>query len=92
MENFSRRLLVYHDQEEDFSCPANPSSRLLAKSVRDIVGINGGVIGAGMKHGCTECTHLKRYQSDLLEEGAVFGNDVHVAGVPAEMNEENIVS
>ncbi|KAJ6614466.1 hypothetical protein B0H10DRAFT_2044853 [Mycena sp. CBHHK59/15] len=89
MEHFSRRLLVYHQKDENFSCAANPNTHLLAKSVRDLVGINGGVIPAGMKHGCTECTHVKRYQSDLLDEGAVLGNDVDVAGVTADMNDEN---
>ncbi|KAJ6613065.1 hypothetical protein B0H10DRAFT_1806149 [Mycena sp. CBHHK59/15] len=89
MEHFSRRLLVYHQKDENFSCAANPNTHLLAKSVRELVGINGGVIPAGMKHGCTECTHVKRYQSDLLDEGAVLGNDVDVAGVTADMNDEN---
>ncbi|KAJ7851327.1 hypothetical protein B0H13DRAFT_1905254 [Mycena leptocephala] len=37
-----------------------------------------------MTHGCVGCTHLKRYRSDLIAEGAIFGGDQDVAGEEKE--------
>ncbi|KAF7355375.1 hypothetical protein MSAN_01454100 [Mycena sanguinolenta] len=34
-----------------------------------------------MSHGCTECTHVKRYRSDLIQEGAVLGSNTGVASL-----------
>ncbi|KAJ7826525.1 hypothetical protein B0H13DRAFT_1657484 [Mycena leptocephala] len=87
-EHFSRRLLLFH-KKQDFSCEAHPSTRALAESVRNTIGINGGVLGAAMAHGCTGCTHLKRYRSDLLAEGAVLGHAQDVAGLENE-NADNV--
>ncbi|KAJ7691419.1 hypothetical protein B0H17DRAFT_1133728 [Mycena rosella] len=72
LEHFSRRLIVSHKLEEAFTVPAHSSSQILAETVRDTIGHNGGVISGAMEHGCTNCTHLKRYTSDLVGEGVVF--------------------
>jgi hypothetical protein len=85
IEHFSRRLLLFH-QKRNFSCEAHPSTRLLAEAVRAAIGVNGGILDAAMTHGCVGCTHLKRYRSDLIAEGAIFGGGQDVAG---EENEEN---
>ena len=61
-----------------FHCEAHPSSKLLAQEVRKVIGINGGVLPWSMPHGCTECTHVKRYRSDLIQEGAVLGSTTAV--------------
>ncbi|KAJ6537067.1 hypothetical protein B0H19DRAFT_1038508 [Mycena capillaripes] len=86
VEHFSRRLLLFH-KHDNFSCEAHPSARLLAEAVRATIGVNGGVLDAAMTHGCTGCTHVKRYRSDLIAEGAVLGGDQNVAGV--EENEDD---
>jgi hypothetical protein len=40
-----------------------------------------------MAHGCTDCTHLKRYRSDLLANGVSLGDRVEgVADDPSEPN------
>ncbi|KAJ7035718.1 hypothetical protein C8F04DRAFT_1258599 [Mycena alexandri] len=42
-----------------------------------------------MEHGCTRCTHLKRYTADLVAQGATFDeNDNTVVDSPP--NEENV--
>jgi CxC5 like cysteine cluster associated with KDZ transposases len=76
IENFSRRLLVAHEKEAAFACPAHPSAHLLAEHVRDIVGRNGGSMTSSMVHGCMDCTHRKRYRADLIDEGAILGDNV----------------
>jgi hypothetical protein len=76
IEHFSRRLLVAHRKQDIFSCPAHPSAQLLARSVRNVIGRNGGSIASSMKHGCMDCTHRKRYRSDLINEGAILENSV----------------
>ncbi|KAJ6462620.1 hypothetical protein C8R45DRAFT_1055970 [Mycena sanguinolenta] len=78
LEHFSRRLLVAHRRDETFHCEAHPSSKLLAQEVRKVVGANGGIPPSSMPHGCTECTHIKRYRSDLIQEGAVLGSTTAV--------------
>ncbi|KAJ7679827.1 hypothetical protein B0H17DRAFT_1138965 [Mycena rosella] len=89
IEHFSRRLLHFHKQE-NFACEAHPSTRLLAEAVRAAIGVNGGVRDAGMTHGCAGCTHLKRYRSDLIAEGAILGHDQEVAGLGNEgINAQN---
>ncbi|KAK7021478.1 hypothetical protein R3P38DRAFT_3317752 [Favolaschia claudopus] len=72
-EHFARRLLVFHSQLESFTCRAHPNTRALASAIRSALGENGGVLGPAMSHGCKDCTHLKRFRSDLIAEGAVFG-------------------
>ncbi|KAJ7483117.1 hypothetical protein B0H11DRAFT_1723416 [Mycena galericulata] len=82
IEHFSRRLLLFHGKHNDFNCTAHPSTRVLSEGVRDAIGANGGAVPAAMTHGCAECTHLKRYYSDLVNEGAVLGSNIDVAGMP----------
>ncbi|KAJ7675228.1 hypothetical protein B0H17DRAFT_1240553, partial [Mycena rosella] len=79
LEHFSRRLLVAHGKSDGFYCEAHPSSQLLAETVRKTIGINGGVVPTSMTHGCMNCTHVKRYRSDLVQEGAVLGGNTAVA-------------
>ncbi|KAF7358174.1 hypothetical protein MVEN_00865800 [Mycena venus] len=79
LEHFSRRLLVAHNKDTTFRCEAHPSSRLLAEEVHRTIGINGGVLPSSMSHGCTGCTRVKRYHSDLIGEGAVLGSNTEVA-------------
>ncbi|KAJ7237135.1 hypothetical protein C8J57DRAFT_1479079 [Mycena rebaudengoi] len=81
-EHFSRRLIISHGLQAAFMVPAHSSAHVLAESVRDTVGRNGGLVAGAMDHGCTNCTHLKRYTSDFVAEGAVLGgsNDDVVDG------------
>lgn len=72
IEHFSRRLLMAHNRSNSFTCPAHPTAQILAREVRDIIGRDGGSIASAMKHGCADCTHQKRYRSDLINEGAVL--------------------
>ncbi|KAM5536887.1 hypothetical protein V8D89_009434 [Ganoderma adspersum] len=80
LKHFSRRLLVAHGKHEDFSFPAHPNSAMLAETVRECLGANGGILPSTLYHGCTECTHIKQYYSDLEHEGAL----------PQEVNPEGI--
>ncbi|KAJ7619674.1 hypothetical protein FB45DRAFT_1096065 [Roridomyces roridus] len=92
VEHSSRRLLAFHEKE-DFHTNAHPNTHMLAEAVRRHIGVNGGVLPTAMRHGCAECTHIKRYRSDLLNEGVTFGNDMDVAGasgIPEGV--ENLVS
>ncbi|THU76312.1 hypothetical protein K435DRAFT_813519 [Dendrothele bispora CBS 962.96] len=91
LEHFARRLLRAHGKEaSDFLCAPNPNSQDFAKHLRLILGENGGVIPGAMIHGCTECTHRKRYLSDLVEEGAQLDNQVGALAEipPVENNDE----
>ncbi|KAJ7152119.1 hypothetical protein C8R46DRAFT_962436 [Mycena filopes] len=88
LEHFARRLLRFHGKEDDFSCEAHPSTKVLSETLRDTIGRNGGVINAAMSHGCAECTHVKRFRSDLIDEGVVLGTDLDVAGMPEGVNAE----
>ncbi|KAJ7932910.1 hypothetical protein B0H13DRAFT_2227444 [Mycena leptocephala] len=87
-EHFARRLISAHNLEDTFSVPAHSSANALVEAVRTAVGEDGGVVAGAMKHGCTRCTHLKRYTADLLAEGAVL--DENESGVvdapPAQGN------
>ncbi|KAK7015964.1 hypothetical protein R3P38DRAFT_3400375 [Favolaschia claudopus] len=74
IEHFTRRLLVFTGKAESFPCAAHPSTRLLVQAVREVVGVNGGSFETAMDHGCTECTHVKRYRDDLVDEGSAAGN------------------
>ncbi|KAF7342664.1 hypothetical protein MSAN_02023800 [Mycena sanguinolenta] len=84
VEHFARRLLLFHNQIETFSCKAHPSTSSLSEAVRSTIGVDGGVLPCAMTHGCTECTHLKRFRSDLIAEGAVFGREYEVVGIANE--------
>ncbi|KAF8184341.1 hypothetical protein K438DRAFT_1907877 [Mycena galopus ATCC 62051] len=87
VEHPARRLLCFHEKDADFSCSAHPSTKMLSESVRATVGVNGGSSRAAMTHGCVDCTHIKRYHSDLVEEGAILGGDIDVVGMPPVPNE-----
>ena len=71
LEHFARRLLIAH-AKPNFTSPANPSARALAEHIRDEIGRDGGILASAMHHGCIDCTHHKRYQVDLINEGAEF--------------------
>ncbi|KAJ7098821.1 hypothetical protein C8R44DRAFT_747906 [Mycena epipterygia] len=79
LEHFARRLLIAHNKDSTFCCEAHPSAQLLAKEVRRVIGINGGMLPISMSHGCIQCTHVKRYRSDLIQEGAILGGNAEVA-------------
>ncbi|KAK7013419.1 hypothetical protein R3P38DRAFT_2639092 [Favolaschia claudopus] len=83
IEHFSRRLLVFTGKADSFTCAAHPSTRLLVQAVREVVGVNGGSFETAMDHGCTECTHVKRYRDDLVDEGFVSGAGHGVVGLGA---------
>ncbi|CAK5278146.1 unnamed protein product [Mycena citricolor] len=72
IEHSARRLLVFHDLGWDFTCRPHSSASSLSKAVREAVGENGGSSKRAMMHSCTECTHLKRYRSDLVKEGVIL--------------------
>ncbi|KAJ3831789.1 hypothetical protein F5878DRAFT_549107 [Lentinula raphanica] len=69
IEHFSRRLLLFHGLSKTATLPSNTNSDAFAAHVRDLVGKDGGVIPSAMDHGCSDCTHAKRYSADLVEEG-----------------------
>ncbi|KAK6981074.1 hypothetical protein R3P38DRAFT_3234901 [Favolaschia claudopus] len=82
-EHFARRLIIAHELEDSFTVPAHSDAQTLAKTVREVVGENGGIIPGSMNHGCTRCTHLKRYAADLLAEGVVLdANESTVIDAP----------
>ncbi|KAJ7206144.1 hypothetical protein B0H12DRAFT_1206100 [Mycena haematopus] len=86
-EHFARRLITSHSLESTFTVPAHSSSQVLSESVRDAIGRNGGVVAGAMEHGCTNCTHIKRYTSDLIAEGAVLdGNETGVVDAGENSN------
>jgi hypothetical protein len=88
IENFSRRLLVHHEKEA-FSCLAHPSMQLLAECVSKVIGCDGGSIASAMKHGCMDCTHRKRYRSDLINEGAILEGAVDGVAVEGTTDERD---
>ncbi|KAJ7871932.1 hypothetical protein B0H13DRAFT_2554153 [Mycena leptocephala] len=90
-EHFARRLIAAHELTDTFSIPSNSDSKTLAEAVREKIGVNGGTIARTMAHGCTDCTHLKRYRSDLLANGVSLGDRVEgVADDPSEPNLQNV--
>ncbi|KAJ7787216.1 hypothetical protein B0H14DRAFT_3581083, partial [Mycena olivaceomarginata] len=64
IEHFSRRLLLFHNKHATFTCCPSDNWRKWRCSCD------------GMSHGCVECTHIKRYRSDLINEGVVLGADL----------------
>ena len=40
-----------------------------------------------MKHGCIDCTHQKRYRSDVLDEGAILEDSVDGVAIEGVGNE-----
>ncbi|KAJ6513218.1 hypothetical protein C8R45DRAFT_338553 [Mycena sanguinolenta] len=74
-EHFARRLIVARGLEASFTVHSNSNAQTLAEAVRNVIGRDGGIVAGAMDHGCTNCTHLKRYTSDLVAEGATVGGD-----------------
>lgn len=74
-EHFARRLITVHGLVDTFTVPAHSSAQVLAESVRDAVGKDGGIVAGTMEHGCTNCTHIKRYAADFLADGVVLDQD-----------------
>ena len=44
---------------------------MLASQVRELIGVNGGVLPTLRMHGCKDCTHVKQYHTDLIAQGLV---------------------
>ncbi|KAJ7777716.1 hypothetical protein DFH07DRAFT_976931 [Mycena maculata] len=74
-EHFARRLITDHGLVDTFTVPAHSSAQVLAASVRDAVGKDGGIVAGAMEHGCINCTHIKRYAADFLADGVVLDQD-----------------
>ncbi|KAJ7715578.1 hypothetical protein DFH07DRAFT_1014705 [Mycena maculata] len=62
LEHWSRRLLIAHGKENIFTCDAFCTAKVLAETVRKVVGKNGGIVPMALSHGCIDCTHVKRYR------------------------------
>lgn len=90
-EHMARRLIKANDADANFECPAEPNAESLARAVINIAGVNSGLVAGSMDHQCRECTHKKRYHSDLENDGVnlsgenleatVAGTDVDDASV-----------
>lgn len=90
LEHFGRRLIVAHQLEEQFTCPAHPSPALFARSLVALIGKDGGVVAGALLHTCPQCTHAKRFRTDLSDAGAVLENNISaVADMPTENAEED---
>jgi hypothetical protein len=88
-EHFVRRLISAHSLIPTFSLPSNSSSQVLANTVREQIGPDGGVVAGAMAHGCMDCTHLKRYKSDLRAIGASLGD--RIDGIPDDSMENQVL-
>ncbi|KAJ6464300.1 hypothetical protein C8R47DRAFT_1237731 [Mycena vitilis] len=94
-EHFARRLISAHDLEDTFIVPAHSSAHALAEAVREAVGEDGGVVPGAMEHGCTRCTHLKRYSTDLVAEldgTALDENENGVVDAPEALAQANVAA
>ncbi|TBU55992.1 hypothetical protein BD310DRAFT_1026321 [Dichomitus squalens] len=87
LEHLSRRLLVAHSQDDGFSIPAHSDASTLASCVRERIGINGGAVPTSLTHGCTNCTHVKQYRSDLVAQGLAGANNADNAEQVADIDE-----
>ena len=76
IENFSNRLMVAHGKQNTFTCTAHPSSPMLANCVCTVIGCNGGSVASDMHHRCLDCTHIKQYHADLVNEGENLGESI----------------
>ena len=52
-----------------------------------MIGCNGRSTATSMKHGCIDCTHRKRYRSDLLDEGAILEDSVDGVAIDSVSND-----
>ncbi|KAJ7909341.1 hypothetical protein B0H13DRAFT_1714892 [Mycena leptocephala] len=92
-EHFARRLIYAHGLTSTFCVPSDCASQVIAETVRQQIGLDGGIIAGSMTHGCMDCTHLKRYKSDLLASGASLDDRVEgIADDPSENNVRNTMS
>jgi hypothetical protein len=92
-EHFAHQLICAHHMQDNFICQADPSTSDLARTVWDAIGKDGGVLPGSMEHSCMECTHRKRYQSDLKREGATIRNiDLENVVAGDDLNDDNMVS
>ncbi|EKM48949.1 uncharacterized protein PHACADRAFT_107890, partial [Phanerochaete carnosa HHB-10118-sp] len=89
IEHFGRRLLLAHGHSASFACPANLDSSMFAEHIRDMIGKDGGTLARSLQHGCMDCTHHKRYHTDLLDEGAVLDDDPESAGLAGAIDLPN---
>ncbi|TDL15344.1 hypothetical protein BD410DRAFT_900077 [Rickenella mellea] len=88
LEHFSRRLIVAQNREAEFLCPAHPNATNFAKTIRNLVGKDGGTFTKWLKHGCQDCTHEKRFHADLETEGAIMDNNEGVADMDNLMDDQ----
>ncbi|KAJ7867067.1 hypothetical protein B0H13DRAFT_2236758 [Mycena leptocephala] len=51
---------------------SNTNSQVIANTIREYIGANGGVVAGAMSHGCSDCTHMKCYKSNLLAAGVAL--------------------
>ncbi|KAJ7677398.1 hypothetical protein B0H14DRAFT_3101937 [Mycena olivaceomarginata] len=90
IEHFSRRLLLFHNKHANFTWEGQPSTHSLTEAVRATIGENGGVLATAMTHGCVDCTHIKCYRLDLVNEGILLRTDLEdVAGMAASATDDN---
>ncbi|KAJ7870641.1 hypothetical protein B0H14DRAFT_3573844 [Mycena olivaceomarginata] len=94
----SQRLYFEHFAlAPTFSLTSNSSSQVLANTVREQIGLDDGVVAGAMEHGCMDCTHLKRYKSDLVATGASLGDREEMApppmqtGIPSEPEQQEFL-
>ncbi|KAJ7049023.1 hypothetical protein C8F01DRAFT_1213474 [Mycena amicta] len=88
LEHFARRLLVSHGKQASFLLPAHGTAQALSNAIRNELGADGGIIPKSVKHGCQDCTHVKRYASTVV---AVSNSSTEVVGSeagPVELNAE----
>ncbi|KIJ42280.1 hypothetical protein M422DRAFT_254684 [Sphaerobolus stellatus SS14] len=69
IEHMTRRLIIEHGIEDEFRCSVDASSETLLTEVLEKLGRLCGIIPGALDHVCNECTHEKRYFSDLIAEG-----------------------
>lgn len=91
LEHFGHRLLICHNLSEDFVCPARISTVILAAHLCSAIGENGGNFYSSLHHGCMDCTHRKRYRADLVDEGAVLGENQEEVAKENELELDNNV-
>ncbi len=42
---------------------------MLASRVRELIGVDGGILPTSRMHRCKDCTHVKQYHTDLIAQG-----------------------
>ncbi|KAJ7812422.1 hypothetical protein B0H13DRAFT_1666217 [Mycena leptocephala] len=78
------RGLLHYTEDALRSC-VSVSSIFTRSPLHACVTRSYSVVAGSMEHGCTRCTHLKRYTTDLLAEGAILDqNENGVVDAPQE--------